>query len=161
MDDDHNNGTYQQEGAIEAQYEEVQQESEAQSNMEGKIHISEEVITQIASKALSTIEGVAPSSPGLMANLRMGRRAVGGVRISVSDDQASPEIQVDTYVSIRYGLRIPDVCWDVQEAIKDQVERFSGYSVKSVNVYVQDITFPEKDEAPAPEQEAARPSDAQ
>lgn len=161
MDDDHNSGAYQQEGAVEAQYEEVQQEPGAQSNMEGKIHISEEVITQIASKALSTVEGVAPSSPGLMANLRMGRRAVGGVRISVSDDQETPEIQVDTYVSIRYGLRIPDVCWDVQEAIKDQVERFSGYAVKSVNVYVQDITFPEKDEAPAPDQEAERPSDAQ
>jgi uncharacterized alkaline shock family protein YloU len=51
---------------------------------------------------------------------------------------------VDTYISVKYSLRIPDVCWDVQESVKDQVERYTGYSVKAVNVYVQGITFVEK-----------------
>ena len=47
-------------------------------------------------------------------------------------------------MSVKYSLRIPDVCWDVQEAVKDQIERFTGYTVKSVNVYVQGITFSDK-----------------
>ena len=66
-----------------------------------------------------------------------------GVRISISDGD-SPEIVVDAYISVKYGLRIPDVCWDVQEAIKEQVERYTGYSIKGVNIYVQGITFAEK-----------------
>jgi uncharacterized alkaline shock family protein YloU len=117
-----------------------------QAGLEGKIRISEDVIAQLAIKALLSVDGVQPANPGLMANLRMGRKASNGVRITISEGD-SPEIQVDTYISVKYSLRIPDVCWDVQEAIKDQVERYTGYSVKSVNVYVQGITFVEKKQA--------------
>lgn len=114
-----------------------------QAGLEGKIRISEDVIAQLAVKALLSVDGVQPANPGLMANLRMGRKASNGVRITISEGDA-PEIQVDTYISVKYSLRIPDVCWDVQEAVKDQVERYTGYSVKAVNVYVQGITFVEK-----------------
>ena len=114
-----------------------------QSNLEGRIRISEDVLAQLAVKALASVEGVQPANPGLMANLRLGRKTANGVRISVTEGDM-PQIQVDTYVSVKYGLRIPDVCWDVQEAVKEQVERHTGYSVKSVNVYVQGISFIEK-----------------
>lgn len=121
--------------------------SSDQSDLEGKIRISEDVIAQLAIKALLSVDGVTPATPGLMANLRMGRKATNGVRITIADGE-NPEIMVDTYISVKYSLRIPDVCWDVQEAIKDQVERFTGYAVKSVNVYVQGITFVEKKISP-------------
>lgn len=114
-----------------------------ETGLEGRIRISEDVIAQLAVKALLSVEGVQPANPGLMANLRLGRKTANGVRISVTDGDV-PEIQVDTYVSVKYGLRIPDVCWDVQEAVKEQVERHTGYSVKAVNVYVQGISFIEK-----------------
>lgn len=129
--------------AITFDQEGVESHTADQAGLEGKIRISEDVIAQLAVKALLSVEGVQPAAPGLMANLRMGRKATNGVRISISEGD-SPEIQVDTYISVKYSLRIPDVCWDVQEAIKDQVERYTGYSVKAVNVYVQGITFVEK-----------------
>ena len=128
------NTTYEQEG--------LESSTVDQTGLEGKIRISEDVISQLAIKALLSVEGVQPANPGLMVNLRMGRKAANGVRISLSDGD-TPEIQVDTYVLVKYSLRIPDVCWDVQEAVKDQIERYTGYSVKSVNVYVQGITFPD------------------
>lgn len=124
-----------------------------QTNLEGKIRISEDVIAQLATKALSSIEGVMPANPGLMANLRLGRKTINGVRIAVSESD-SPEIDIDVYITIKYGLRIPDVCWDVQEAIKEQVERFTGYAIKGVNIYVQGITFAEK-KAETPEDDAS------
>ena len=128
------NTTYEQEG--------LESSTVDQTGLEGKIRISEDVISQLAIKALLSVEGVQPANPGLMVNLRMGRKAANGVRISLTDGD-NPEIQVDTYVLVKYSLRIPDVCWDVQEAVKDQIERYTGYSVKSVNVYVQGITFPD------------------
>ena len=127
-----------------------------QTGLEGKIRISEDVISQLAIKALTSVEGIQTANPGLMAHLRMGRKAANGVRIAISDGDA-PEIQVDTYVSVKYSLRIPDVCWDVQEAVKDQIERFTGYMVKSVNVYVQGITFSDK---PADSEESAAQASA-
>ncbi|NLW61448.1 MAG: Asp23/Gls24 family envelope stress response protein [Synergistaceae bacterium] len=123
-----------------------------QSNLEGKIRISEDVIAQLATKALHSVEGVTPANPGLMANLRLGRKTVNGVRITISDGD-SPEIVVDAYIAVKYGLRIPDVCWDVQEAVKEQIERFTGYTIKGVNVYVQGVTFGDKKE-PVVETEA-------
>ena len=128
------NTTHEQEG--------LESSTVDQTGLEGKIRISEDVISQLAIKALLSVDGIQPANPGLMVNLRMGRKAANGVRISISDGE-TPEIQVDTYVLVKYSLRIPDVCWDVQEAVKDQIERYTGYSVKSVNVYVQGITFPD------------------
>lgn len=125
-----------------------------QANLEGKVRISEEVIAQLVAKALSSVEGVSPANPGLMTNLRLGRKTTNGVRISISDGDAA-EIVVDAYISVKYGLRIPDVCWDVQEAVKEQIERFTGYSIKSVNVYVQGITFAESDAGEEKDEEAA------
>ena len=124
-----------------------------QSNLEGKIRISEDVIAQLATKALNSVEGVTPANPGLMANLRLGRKTVNGVRITISDGDA-PEIVVDAYIAVKYGLRIPDVCWDVQEAVKEQIERFTGYTIKGVNVYVQGVTFGDKKETSATHAEA-------
>lgn len=122
--------------------EEKQGGSVGQSTLEGKIRISEDVIAQLATKAVNSVEGASPASPGLMANLRIGRKTANGVRIIISEGE-TPEISVDAYITVKYGLRIPDVCWDVQEAVKDQVERFTGYSIKGVNVYVQGIAFVE------------------
>ena len=124
-----------------------------QSNLEGKIRISEDVIAQLATKALNSVEGVTPANPGLMANLHLGRKTVNGVRITISDGDA-PEIVVDAYIAVKYGLRIPDVCWDVQEAVKEQIERFTGYTIKGVNVYVQGVTFGDKKETSAAHAEA-------
>ena len=53
-----------------------------QSNLEGRIRISEDVLAQLAVKALASVEGVQPANPGLMANLRLGRKTANGVRIS-------------------------------------------------------------------------------
>ncbi|MBP8784395.1 MAG: Asp23/Gls24 family envelope stress response protein [Synergistaceae bacterium] len=128
---------------FQSDQESVENGAVEETALEGRIRISEDVIAQLAVKALLSVEGVQPANPGLMANLRLGRKTANGVRISVTDGEV-PEIQVDTYVSVKYGLRIPDVCWDVQEAVKEQVERHTGYSVKAVNVYVQGISFIEK-----------------
>lgn len=140
--------------------EEKQDGGLGQSNLEGKIRISEDVIAQLATKALNSVDGVAPASPGLMANLRLGRKTVNGVRILISEGE-QPEIVVGAYITVKYGLRIPDVCWDVQEAVKDQIERFTGYAIKGVNIYVQGITFAEKkdvQEGGTPDAETEFPS---
>lgn len=127
------------------QYEAGEGLAAEHQNAEGKIKIAEDVVAQLAVKALAGVEGVQPANSGLMANLRLGRKSTGGVRITVTEGD-EPEIQVDTYVTVKYGLRIPDVCWDVQEAVKTQVEKFTGYTVKGVNVYVQGVSFSDKKE---------------
>ncbi len=128
----------------------------------GEVKIDESVIGQIATQALRTIKGVQPSAGSMMSKMGFGRKMYGGVRISLEDEE-NPQVTVDTYISIRYGLRIPDVAWDLQETIKDQLELYTGYTVKAVNVYVQGIHFEDGrplEEAPK-ESESAERQDAE
>jgi uncharacterized alkaline shock family protein YloU len=95
-----------------------------------------------------------------------GRKMYGGVRVSLEDEK-NPQVTVDTYISVRYGLRIPDVAWDLQETIKNQLEQYTGYTVKAVNVYVQGIHFEdgrpleEAPKEPVKESESAERQDAE
>ena len=110
---------------------------------EGTIHISEDVIVEIARKTVTTIPGIILSGTSIAAKLGIGKKIGDGLRITV-DDGKVPAISVDTYISVQYGLRIPDVAWDVQEKVKEKLEEFTGYSVKAVNVNVQGIHFADK-----------------
>jgi uncharacterized alkaline shock family protein YloU len=120
---------------------------------EGEVKISEEVILQLAGQALHSLEGVRPAGGSALASFGLGRKTSGGVRVNV-DDGTPPTIMVDTYISVKYGLRIPDVAWEVQEAVKMHLEKFTGYRVKYVNVFIQGIHLhevPEKVEEPTEE----------
>jgi len=110
---------------------------------EGTIHISEDVIVELTRKTITAIPGILLSGTSIASKLGIGKKIGDGLRISV-DDGKVPAISVDTYISVQYGLRIPDVAWDVQEKIKEKLEAFTGYSVKAVNVNVQGIHFADK-----------------
>ena len=100
----------------------------------GLIHISEDVIAELARKTIQGIPNI--KTAGLASKFSIGRRS-GGIRVSVEQTQGS--VSVDAYVLVKYGQRIPDLAWDVQEKIKDNLERYTGYDVKAVNVNVQGI----------------------
>ena len=72
----------------------------------------------------------------MASKFNIGRKS-SGIRVSVEQTQGS--VSVDAYVLVKYGQRIPDLAWDVQEKIKDNLERYTGYDVKAVNVNVQGI----------------------
>lgn len=118
---------------------------------DGTIHISEDVIIELARKTISGIPGIQTVNSGLASKLGIGKKMGDGIRIVVEDGKV-PAILVDAYVSVKYGQRIPDVAWDVQEKIKNTLESFTGYTVKMVNINVQAIHF--DDEVEKPEEEA-------
>lgn len=111
----------------------------------GDLHINEEVIQDIASRALSRVSSVKPGSSGASV-LGIGRKTPDGVKVSLLEEGDHPQISLDTYVLVRYGLRIPDVAWDLQEFLKKELEKFTGYEVKAVNIFVQGIFFKENEE---------------
>ena len=101
----------------------------------GAIHISEDVIAELARKTIQGIPNIRTSSK-LGSKFGLGRKS-GGIHVSVEHSQGC--IDIDTYVLVKYGQRIPDLAWDVQEKIKDNLERYTGYNVRAVNVNVQGI----------------------
>lgn len=110
----------------------------------GKVRISGEVVEQIAVQALAKVIGVKPAEPGPEQGIEPeGRsRTVGGVHITF-DEGESASIVVDAFIKTKYGLRIPDICWYVQESLRSTLEQYTGYDVKAVNVFTQGVYFDE------------------
>lgn len=107
----------------------------AQNGSGGVIHVSEDVIVELVRKTVQGIENIRTASK-LGSKFALGRRN-SGIRADV--DHSRGVISVDVYILVRYGQRIPDIAWDVQEKIKDNLERYTGYEVHAVNVNVQGI----------------------
>ncbi|MBQ7577101.1 MAG: Asp23/Gls24 family envelope stress response protein [Synergistaceae bacterium] len=101
----------------------------------GLIHISEDVIIELARKTIQGIQNIKVASK-FASKFGLGRKNT-GIRVSVDHSQGN--INVDAYVLVKFGQRIPDLAWDIQEKIKDNLERYTGYNVKAVNVSVQGI----------------------
>ena len=101
----------------------------------GAIHVSEDVIVELVRKTVQGIENIKLASK-LGNKFAIGRK-YSGIRADV--DHSHGVISADVYILVRYGQRIPDLAWDVQEKVKDNLERYTGYEVHAVNVNVQGI----------------------
>ncbi|MDR2179902.1 MAG: Asp23/Gls24 family envelope stress response protein [Synergistaceae bacterium] len=120
---------------------------------EGNIHISEDVIIELAKKTILGIPNIQPANMGIASKFGIGRKASDGIRVSVEEGKV-PAMTVDAYILVKYGQRIPDLAWDVQEKIKANLERYTGYTVSAVNINVQGIYLEEPQTVePAKEEE--------
>lgn len=122
----------------------------------GSVRIADEVVSIIAGLAAMDVEGVAAMSGGIAGGIAevLGRRNLSkGVKVDVGTEEAKIEI----FIVVKYGVRIPDVAWEIQESVKKAVETMTGLRILQVNVHVQGVSFPkdaEKDSEKDSEEEA-------
>lgn len=110
----------------------------------GVVKISDEVISVIAGIAASEIKGIA----GINANLAGGitqlltgkKNSTKGVKVAVEEDSASIELSI----VVEYGVKIPEVVYQVQDNVKRTVESMTGLNVSAVNIMVQSIIIPKQ-----------------
>lgn len=111
----------------------------------GAIKIANEVVGIIAGLAATEVEGVAGMSGGLAGGIAemLGRKNLSkGVRVEVGETEAA----IDLYVIMHYGVKIPDVSWEIQESVKQAIESMTGLDVVEVNVHVQGVKFEDEEE---------------
>jgi len=103
--------------------------------------ISEDVIGIIAGIAAAEVEGVSGMTLGLVDGINQilgsNKKYSKGVKIELDGNN----VVIDLYVIVRYGVRIPDVAFSIQNSVKSQVETMTGLNVESVNINVQGVTF--------------------
>lgn len=112
------------------------------NNALGTIRIADEVVSIIAGLAATEVEGVAGMSGGIAGGIAeiLGRKNLSkGVKVEVGEKEAA----IDLYIIVKYGVRIPDIALNVQEAVKAAIENMTGLSTVEVNVHVQGVGFPE------------------
>ena len=103
------------------------------------VKISDDVVQIIAGVAAGEIEGVYAMSNSLaggIAELLGGKKSVSrGVKVTIN----GTSVVIDMHIIVRYGARIPDVAWTIQEKVKDEVESLTGLSVEKVNIHIDGI----------------------
>lgn len=109
------------------------------------LNISEDVIGIIAGLAASEVEGIAGMTLGFVDGINQilggNKKYSKGVKIALD----GKKVNIDLFVNVKYGVKIPDIAWAAQNAVKTSVENMTGLEVSAVNINVQGITF-EKDE---------------
>ncbi|MDD4569920.1 MAG: Asp23/Gls24 family envelope stress response protein [Tepidanaerobacteraceae bacterium] len=106
----------------------------------GSIKIADDVVGIIAGLAATEVEGIAGMSGGIVGGIAeiLGRKNLSkGVKVEVGEKEAV----IDLYMIVNYGVRIPDVAWNVQENVKKAIENMTGLSVVEVNIHIQGVSF--------------------
>lgn len=110
----------------------------------GTIKISDEVIATITSVAVSEIDGVCGhmgSIAGEIASKFSKKNTNKGIKVSINEN----ETVIDINIIVKYGIRIPEIAWEVQENVKKSVESMSGLNVTKVNIHVVGVEFSENE----------------
>ncbi|AFS78390.1 hypothetical protein DUF322 [Gottschalkia acidurici 9a] len=106
----------------------------------GQIKIADEVVGIIAGLAATEVKGVAGMSGGLAGGIAemLGRKNLSkGVKVEVGERETA----IDLYIIVEYGIKIPEVAWEIQEGVKNAVETMTGLNVVEVNINIQGVNI--------------------
>lgn len=59
-----------------------------------------------------------------------------GIRITEHEDAGGI---IDLFLNVRFGVRIPELAWEIQRLVKRDVEDVFETKIESVNVHVQGV----------------------
>ena len=105
-----------------------------------EIKIADDVVAVIAGVAVSEVSGVAEMAGGFAGGITevlSGKKNLAkGIKVEVGDKDA----KIDVNIIVEYGVRIPDVAFEIQNRVKKAVETMTGLKVIEVNVNVQGVS---------------------
>jgi uncharacterized alkaline shock family protein YloU len=110
-----------------------------------QVQIADDVIAVIAEIATLEVEGMVSTVQVKNDFVQAISRKKGpkGVKVDVGDG----EVLIDITAIVKYGVKIPKVCLEVQEKVKNSVETMTGLHVASVNIHVAGVFFDKGKEA--------------
>ncbi|MDF7801868.1 Asp23/Gls24 family envelope stress response protein [Pontiellaceae bacterium B1224] len=103
----------------------------------GQIRINNDVVAIIAHETAKKVPGVVElqgtTSDGIAGIIGRKDKAI---RIGKENEEL---LTIDLTVVLEFGVKIPEICVQLQSAVKEAVEEMTGQKVYAVNVVVQGI----------------------
>jgi len=108
----------------------------------GNVKIDNEVLASIAAIGAKKVAGVHRIFTSFVGGIAQVIRKIpdAGVKVIVGENEVSFELRV----IIDYGTNIPEVTYQIQKTIKEEVERMSGLKVSNVDVIVHGVHISKK-----------------
>lgn len=107
-----------------------------QTQENGNVMISEDVIATIVVNAVNEVEGVANlnAKPGVDISEIIGKKSWGkGLKITIDADNT---LHIDCNINVVYGQSVVVIASNVQDAVSNAIEATTGVKVSDVNVNV-------------------------
>lgn len=109
-------------------------------NSLGQINISANAIANIVTNAVLRCPGVVGMSTKSfteeIANLLRVESPSKGVEVNITGDK----VDINVFVIVSYGVNIPELADLIASNVKNDLERYTGLTVSSVNVSVVGIS---------------------
>ncbi|WP_261129390.1 Asp23/Gls24 family envelope stress response protein [Bacillus sp. Marseille-Q3570] len=106
----------------------------------GKVEISPEVIEVISSIAATEVEGVSAMRGNFATGVveRFGKKSLGkGVKVELSEEG----INIDVFVTMNFGVSIPDTAEKIQENIRLTLHTMTALEPNRIDVHVVGVQF--------------------
>ena len=105
------------------------------------IKISNDVVASIAGIAVSEVPGVYGMAGGLAGGISEVFGGKKNLSKGIKVDVGEKETKIDVNIIVEYGVRIPDIAFEIQNRVKKAVETMTGLKVSSININVQGINI--------------------
>ena len=107
--------------------------------------ISEDILSIIAMEAVLGVSGVNHLTDSLADNLTKkivgkGDKVKG---IKISKDKEDLHV-IDISIVADYGRNIPQLAWDIQTAVKKNIQKALNHKIGAVNIHIQGVSMPKK-----------------
>ncbi|NQU42883.1 Asp23/Gls24 family envelope stress response protein [bacterium] len=113
---------------------------ESDSLSAGRIEIGEDVISAIAARAATKVQGIQVVGSSFRLSEFLGGKESSRRGVSVRVDEETGHVEIDLEVNIMYGTIVYESCHRLQIVIKDEVEALTGsLNVDKVNVRVRNV----------------------
>ena len=118
-----------------------------ENRISGTIAISDDLLASCIADTVLKADGVTdleevvgtayqiPLIDGAVASAR-------GVRVERKPDKTV----IDLYVIVRYGVKIPQLAWDLQQSVQERFNSITGEKAEEINIHVRGVSKEEKDE---------------
>lgn len=119
-------------------------EVEIQDNY-GKVTFNSDVVATIAGLATIDVPGIAGMSGGIASGVAelLGRKNLTkGVKVEVGEKECA----IDLHIIVEYGVRIHEVCFNVQNEVNNAIANMTGLKAVEINIYVQGVQIDKKEE---------------
>lgn len=124
-----------------------------ESDDAGRTIIADSVVSKIAGIATREIRGVhelGGTTERAISRIT-GAQKTTGVNVEVGDEEAI----VDLHIIVDYGQSIPNMANEIRRNVMNQIQTLTGLRVKEVNISVNDLFFPEEQQAGGSESRVA------
>lgn len=111
----------------------------------GTINFSKNIIEALIRLVLQEIEGIVLSKKLIFKNTsnKLNKKNEGtaqDIRIEIKPNS----IIVSLFLTINYGIRIPDLTWEIQAKVKEKLREVTELDIDIINVHIEGIRYPNK-----------------